>query len=138
MKTKLRSRENFLAKKDSVKKQIFEAIRLDNDVRVRKMLRHLSRYDEMCFNKYGERRLTDDEIILAHILKVNELSPRTVYRWFALCKAPQETLELVMQNKISANKVIAICRGIREKEDPDIQKLGKSIIAEVIRVAEGM
>lgn len=138
MKQPIRRKENFLDKKYFVKSLIFKAVGIENDVRIRKMLRHLCSYDGMAFNKYGERKLTNEEMIVAQILKQNQLSPRTVYRWFCLVKAPKETLELVKNNQISMNELVKLSRNLRKRKDPELEKLGKEIIQDIIKVVEAM
>lgn len=134
---KVQNKENFLEKKDLLKKQIFRAIGVDSDIRIQNMLSRICSDGRIEYSKYGGKKLSNDEETVAEILRVCEISPRTAYRWFRLCNSPKETLELVQCNKLSMNKLAKMYRGVRKKYcDPNTEFLGKQIMKDVVKVIE--
>jgi len=69
--------KNFLEKKEFLKILISDVMGLDNDFKIRKMLRGLCSYTGLDQMKYGRIKLTNEELILAQILKYNQISPTT-------------------------------------------------------------
>ena len=126
---------NFLEKKGFLKSLIFEALRLEDDRRICKMLRHLWGDCRLGYNKFGDSKLTNEELVLARILSEQKISANSAYRWFRLSNAPKDMLELAMCNKVSMNSVTRKFHGFRQKPDPEHEREGRSILREIVKVA---
>ena len=125
---------NFLEKKYFLKTLIFEALRLEDEIKIHKMLRHLWSDRRLGYNKFGEPKLTSEELVLAQILEKQKISAFTAYRWFRLSKAPKSMLDLITCGKISMNKVVKEYKGIRIKPSPEQEREAKSILREIVKV----
>ena len=130
-------KQNFLDKKEFLKSLIYEALRLDNEVRIRKIVRRLCEKDSTRVSLYRNCDLSSDELVVDHILKQCKISPRTAYRWFSLSRAPKEVLELVQNGKISMNEAQRLCAKVK-KNDPETEKLGWEIMEKVAKITRGM
>ena len=121
-----------------MKRLVFEAVKIDSDIKIRKMLRHLWGPSDLAFKKYGQAKLTEQEVIVGHLLREHKISPRTAYTWFNLSNAPKEILELVETNKITFNKAQKMIRGVKMKDNRELTQLGKEILEDVVKVVGAM
>jgi len=134
-----KNNKNFLEKKEFLKSRIFDALRIDKDIKICKMLRHIWAVGGLGFNIYRVTKLSEEEIIVAQILKECKISPRTGYRWFTLSRAPKETLENCLTQNISMNKFRKMWKGLKGRNiDEEKEKLGKELISDICSVVGGM
>ena len=138
MKKYLRNNMNLFDKVEWVKKLASEAIGVSDEAVLKKMLRHLWHKGSVGTKKYGVLRFSQQEIILDQLLKSNEVSPRSAYRWFSLIKVPEEVCELGREGKISQNEIQRRASGLLRKSDPEHEKLGKEILQDIIKIVEMM
>lgn len=138
MKKYLRNNMNLFDKVEWVKQLASEAIGVSDVIILKRMLRHLWHKGSVGKNKYGVSKFSQQEIILDQLLKSNEVSPRSAYRWFSLIHAPEEVCELGREGKISQNEIQRIASRVLQKSDPEHEKLGKEILQEIIRIIEAM
>ena len=138
MKKYLRNNMNLFDKVEWVKQLASEALGVSDEAILKKMLRHLWCKGSIRAAKYGVLRFSQQEIILDQLLKSNEVSPRSAYRWFSLIKAPEEVCELGREGKISQNEIQRRASGLLRKSDPEHEKLGKEILQDIIRIVEMM
>ena len=138
MKKYLRNNMNLFDKVEWVKQLASEAIGISDETVLKRMLRHLWSKGNVRTNKYSVLRFSQQEIILDQLLKSNEVSPRSAYRWFSLVKAPEEVCELGREGKISQNEIQRRASGLLRKSDPEHEKLGKEILQNIIRIVEMM
>jgi hypothetical protein len=127
---------NFLEKKYFLKTLIFEALRLEDETKMCKMMRHLRNDYKLGYNNFGEPKLTSEELVLAQILEKQKISAVTAYKWFRLSKAPKSMLDLVTCGKISMNKVGRDYHGVRLKPSPEQEREARSILREIVKVVE--
>ena len=138
MKKYLRNNMNLFDKVEWVKQLASEAIGVSDVIVLKRMLRHLWSKGSVRTSKYGVLRFSQQEILLDQLLKSNEVSPRSAYRWFSLVKAPEEICELGRDGKISQNEIQRRASGLLRKSDPEHEKLGKEILQNIIRIVEMM
>ncbi|MDP2749890.1 MAG: hypothetical protein Q8O89_03600 [Nanoarchaeota archaeon] len=130
--------KNFLEKKNLVNRLVFESVKIDSDIKIRKMLRHLWSQSDLSFKKYGQTKLTEQEIIVGHILREHKISAKTAYAWFNFSNAPKEILELAETNKITFNQAKLMIRGVKRKDNAELKQLGKELLEDVIKTLEVM
>ncbi|MEM4264105.1 MAG: hypothetical protein QW666_04415 [Candidatus Woesearchaeota archaeon] len=138
MKKYLRQNTNTFDKVEWVKQLASEAIGVSDEAIIRRMLGHLRRKGTCKFNKYGVLQFSQKELVLDQLLKSNEVSPRSAYRWFLLLKAPEEVRELGQDNKISQNEMWRRAQGVLQNSSPEQEKLGKEILQDIIKIVEMM
>jgi len=135
MKKYLRNNMNLFSKIEWVKQLSTDAIGISDEVVIKRMLGRLYRKGTSQIKKYGILQLSQPELILDQLLKSNEVSPRSAYRWFLLAKAPKEVCELGREDKISQNEIQRRLQGVLQKS-PEQDKLSKEIIQDIIKVVE--
>ena len=138
MKKYLRNNMNLFDKVEWIKLLSSEAIGVNDNVILKKMLRRLCDKSKISTLKYGVLRFSQQELILDQLLKDNEVSPRSAYRWFSLLYVPKNVRQLGEECKISQNEIIRLSRKERLKSDLEHEKLGKEILQDIIRIVEMM
>ncbi|MDP3699236.1 MAG: hypothetical protein Q8R47_06665 [Nanoarchaeota archaeon] len=138
MKKYLRNNMNLFDKVEWVKQLSSEAIGVTDNIILKKMLRRLCDKSKVSAMKYGVLRFSQQELILDQLLKDNEVSPRSAYRWFSLLQVPENVRQLGEECKISQNEIMHLSSNERLKSDPEHEKLGKEILQDIIRIVEMM
>ncbi len=138
MKKYLRNNMNLFDKVEWVKQLCADAIGVSEDEVIRKMLGRLRKRGVVQKRKYGLGRFTQQELILDQLLKSNEVSPRTAYRWFCMLKAPKEILEIGKENELSQNEILRRSQGVLQKVTPEQQELGEEIRQEILKLVRLM
>ena len=138
MKKYLRNNMNMFDKIDWIKQLASDAIGVSDEVVLRRMLSRLCRKGRGLVRKYGVLHFSQQELILEQLLKSNEVSPLSAYRWFLLIRAPEEISELGQKSKISQNEIERRMQGVRQKSDPEREKLGREILLDIVRIVEAM
>ncbi len=136
MKRYLRHNMNVFEKIEWLKQLATDAIGVSDIATLRRMISRLRRKGTAEFKKYGILKFTQQELILDQLLKANEVSPKTAYRWFFLLRAPKEVIESGQQDRISQNEMLRRYRSVRQKSDPEQDKLGQKIIQDIIKLIE--
>ena len=135
MKKYLRNNMNLFDKIEWVKQLSTDAIGISDEAVLRRMLGRLYRKGSGQVKKFGVLQLSQQELILDQLLKSQEVSPRSAYRWFLLAKAPKEVCELGREDKITQNEIQRRLRGVLQKS-PEQDKFSKEIIQDIIKVVE--
>lgn len=138
MKKYLRNNMNLFDKVEWVKQLSSEAIGITDNVILKKMLRRLCDKSKISTKKYGVARFSQQELILDQLLKDNEVSPRSAYRWFSLLQVPENVRQLGQECKISQNEIVRLSRNERLRSDPEHEKQGKEILQDILRLVEAM
>lgn len=138
MKKYLRNNMNLFDKVEWVKKLSSEAIGVSDEVILKKMLRRLCDKGRVSTKKYGVARFSQQELLLGQLLKDQEVSPRSAYRWFRLLKVSENVRQLGENCQISQNEIARLSRNERLKSDPEHEKLGKEILRDIIKLVEAM
>ena len=136
MKRYLRHNMNVFEKIEWLKQLAADAIGVTDFLVLRRMISRLRRKGTAEFRKYGVLKFTQQELVLDQILKANEVSPKTAYRWFFLLKAPKEVIESGQQDRISQNEMLRRYSSVRRKSDPEQDKLGQEIIQDILKLIE--
>jgi len=127
---------NVFEKIEWLKQLAADAIGVTDFLVLRRMISRLRRKGTAEFRKYGVLKFTQQELVLDQILKANEVSPKTAYRWFFLLKAPKEVIESGQQDRISQNEMLRRYSSVRRKSDPEQDKLGQEIIQDILKLIE--
>jgi len=138
MKKYLRSNMNLFDKVEWLKTLSREAIGVSDEDVLRRILRRLYCKGSGDIKRYGVLQFSQQELILDQLLKSNEVSPRSAYRWFSLLKAPKDVCELGRSGKITQNEMEQRSSALLRKSDPEHEKLGKEIIQDITKVVEVM
>ena len=138
MKKYIRCNMSLQQKIDFLRKLIYDATGIDDLVLIKKMVNRLSRYGLPEVSKYSFSRLSEQEKIVRQILEVNEISPKSAYKWLLLLGQPQSLIDLVNSGNISMNEMTRRCTKIKREIDPEHEKLGKEIIDDITKLVEAI
>gem|GEM_PF-3131493 len=138
MKKYLRHNMTMFDKVEWVKQLCSEAVGISDEAVIKKMLGRISRKGMCKLNKFGMLKFSQKELVLDQLLKSNEVSPRSAYRWFLLLKVPKEVRELGQENRISQNEIVRRSFNVRQKSDPAKEKLDKEILQDIVKLVEVM
>ena len=133
MKKYMRNNMNVFDKVEWVKQLTSEALGIENETAIRRMLSHLRRKGSASMKKYGVLKFTQQELILDQLLKANEVSPRAAYNWFILVRCSENVRDLGMQDLITQNEIGNRMKGLLRKS-PEQEKLGKEILNDIAKI----
>ncbi len=127
-----RNNRSLLSKVDFIRHLCNEAIGDTSNEYITKMLGRLRLRGTEYVKKYGEIHYTNHELILDQLLRSNEISPRSAYRWFILLRAPKKLIERVEQGELSIIRLEKECQTLRRKDAPQYKELEEKILKQIM------
>lgn len=115
---------------DFIRKIVFEATKIQDDVVITRMLARTSRRGKGYYRQFSVLKLTNNEIILEEVLKTHKISPRTAYKWFLLLRSKSDVIEKLRDGEITASDAYLTNRERRQYP----KRLGKEIKEEIIEL----
>ncbi len=119
---------------DFIRKIVFEATKIQDDVVITRMLARVSRRGKGYYRQFSVLKLTNNEIMLEELLKTHKISPRTAYKWFLLLRSKPDVLEKLREGEITA--VDAYMTNRERRQYP--KQLGREIKEEIIELIRRM
>lgn len=107
----------------------------NNDWFLCKALSRLAHVNHPYQRKYGPRKLTTDELLLAEALRQNGITPGSAYRWFLVARAPEDIRDLVKSGQLTQNE--ALKSSVKQREVLN-QGMGLEILQDIRRIMEVM
>ena len=118
---------------DFIRKIVFEAMKVEDDAVITRMLSRLSKKGTGYYRHFGVLNLSNNEIILGELLKSHNISPITAYKWFLLLRSKKDVLEKLQNNEISAVKAASL-----KRDSKNLSSIkGREIIDEINLLIRG-